>query len=119
MCGSATTAAGPVTDGHAESCVCECDGRRLAARLRHSVARRHVYANIPPPPFYRPRALVNSIHRWTVVSKAASDRGRVAVGWEPADAAGATNGDDRDEGQRRAVANVRVWRMGPGVKWLP
>lgn len=52
-------------------------------------------------------------------SKAASDRGRVAVGWEPADAAGATNGDGRDEGQRRAVANVRVWRMGPGVKWLP
>ena len=52
-------------------------------------------------------------------SKAASDRGRVAVSWEPADTAGAMNGDARDEGQRRAVADVRVWRMGPGVKWLP
>ena len=65
-------------------------------------------------------------------TKAASDRGRVAVSWEPrteteleveAEAETKTKAETEGSGmsgrgQRAAVADVRVWRMGAGVQWL-
>lgn len=51
-------------------------------------------------------------------SKATSDHGQVAVRWEPASAIRADSFAMNSEGQRAAVADIRIWRMGPGVQWL-
>ena len=50
-------------------------------------------------------------------SKATAELGRVSLGWWPASE---EEGPSASSGrQRAAVADVRVWRMGPGVEWLP